>query len=148
MIIEDLQPGEGREGHRPAHHAARKHDQDTDDGADDQDHREEDDRRKHRGWVFDRGGFTMQVSPENEHPAAYTSAVGEGEVTAEDQYVAGHRPIEKNIPGDNAHVTRALSLYISGTKKAAGIMKFLVWCQHYVTAKPKYIRRRLCRTSQ
>jgi len=69
-------------------------------------------------------------------------------VTAEDQYVAGHRPVEKNISRDHAHAPRALSLDISGTKKAAGIMKFLVWCQHYVTAKPKYIRQRLCRTSQ
>ena len=69
-------------------------------------------------------------------------------MAAEDQDVAGHRPIEKNIPGKNAHAARALSLDIGGTKKAAGIMKFLVWCQHYITAKPEYIRQRLCRTSQ
>jgi hypothetical protein len=64
----------------------------------------------------------MQVSAEDNHATVDTGAAGEGHVAAEDQNVAAHRTIKKNVPGEHAHASGRPPLNVRGTENAAGIM--------------------------
>ncbi len=74
----------------------------------------------------------MQVAAEDEHVATDGCAAGEGEIAAEDQNVARHRPVEKNVSRENTHAAGGVSLHLGGTEKAAGIVNCLVRCNHNV----------------
>ena len=55
-------------------------------------------------WVWlTAAGVLMQVSAEDNHAAVDLGVAGEGDIAAEDQHIAGHRTIEKNISGENPH---------------------------------------------
>ena len=88
----------------------------------------------------DRGRVLMQMSAEDDDSAADFGAVGEGNVAAEDQNIAGDRPVEKNISGENPHAAGGASLNIGGAEKAAGIVKSLLQRQDNVVAKVDYVR--------
>jgi hypothetical protein len=135
-----LEPRQGREGHRAAHHAAREHDQSFDDGGDHQDHGQEDDGRKHRVSQADRGRILMQVSPEDDHAAADCGAAGECNVASEDENVAGDRPVEKNISREDAHAAGGASLNVGRAEKAAGVMESLLSWENNIPANVEYVR--------
>jgi hypothetical protein len=85
--------------------------------------------------MVDRAGTLTQVSAEDEHVATDGCAAGEREVAAEDQNIAGHGTVEKNVSGENVHAAGRVSLNLCGTEKAAGIMNRLVCCNHDIPAK-------------
>ncbi len=96
--------------------------------------------------MADRGGALMQVSSEDDNPAADRGMVGERDVAAKDANVARDRTIDENIPGEDAHAAGGLAIHIDGAEKAAGIMEYLVWRHDHVLAETECIRRGLGNT--
>jgi hypothetical protein len=84
--------------------------------------------------VTDRGGVLVQVSTEDNHAAVDLGVAGECKVAAEDQNVAAHRTVEKNIPGENAHAAGGAALNVGGAENAAGIMELFVRREENVPA--------------
>ena len=98
----NLEPGQRRVGHRAAHHAPREHDQDADDGADDQDAP----GRKMMGentvcGCIGRVRTLARWPPKMNTCPPIMALLVRVRLPPEDQNVAAHRPIEKNVPGEN-----------------------------------------------
>ncbi len=91
-------------------------------------------RRAGHVWIL------MQMAAEDDDPAADPGAVGKGNVAAKDQNIAGDRPAEKNISGENPHAACGAPLNICGAEKAAGIVESLLQRQQNVVAKVDYVR--------
>ena len=96
--------------------------------------------------MADRGGALMQVSSEDDNPAADRGMVGERDVAAKDANIARDRTIDENIPGEDAHAAGGLAIHIDGAEKAAGIMEYLAWRHDHVLAETECIRRGLGNT--
>jgi hypothetical protein len=135
-----LKAGQGRIRHRAAHHPPGEHDQAADNGADKQNHGQEDDGWQHRLRRAGRVWILMQMAAEDDDSAPNFGAVGKGNVAAEDQNIAGDRSAEKNISGENPHAACGPPLNIRRAEKAAGIVEPLLHRQQNVVAKVDYVR--------
>jgi len=135
-----LQPGQGREDHRPAHHTPREHDQAPNHGADEENKGQEDDGMKYGHGVACGGGVLVQVSAEDDYAAADGGLTGERHIPAEDQHIAAHGTIEEDISGKSAHAARGASVKVDRTENAARIVELLVRRQGKVAANVDYVR--------
>ena len=90
----------------------------------------------------------MQVSPENEDLAANVGAAGEGDIAAEDQHIAIHGAVKKDVSSEHPHVAHGMSVHFGGTEEAAGTLCRLTRGDQNVPAKMANFRWRLAKCGQ
>ncbi len=81
----------------------------------------------------------MQVPAEDNHMAVDVGTASEGNVAAENQNVAGHRPVEKNISGENAHAASGATLNVGGAQKASRVTELFVRREQNVPANVEQV---------